>query len=231
MKALLIVFFLYVVLPYRAQKGYFNFVIGAGPSYCFKEPVARRHVNRSEAIGVNYMFSTKKSVFIFNPGINFQSNDYHASMMYDQTAHVTQRLLNATLDVLVRAGKHLYLRAGLFINKEFSTHIMISRKNSVPGGYYSYGNSYIEKSYYPAGIQAGTQLGISIPFHLFKREQKFNITWIQFASPLVSSDYILTKNQVGEDVTILSARARPSALIFSLEFNLQKKEKPKKEEE
>ena len=216
----------------HAQKSHMNLVLSLGPSYCVNEPVARRHVTYSQSIGINYIFISKKSYFSFNPAINLQTANYTTTMQYTREARVNQRLLNLTLDVLMRISKRSLLRVGLFFNKEMTTTISITQRSATNGGgYYSYGNSILDRSYFPAPAQAGVRFGWCIPFQLFKREQRFNLTLAQFASPLVESDYTLTKSQVGEDVTILSTNARPTVLIIGLEINLQRKDKPKKDAE
>lgn len=219
---------MFLCLSLQAQTNYTNLVISMGPSCFFNLPGAK--IDWSGSVGVNYVFNKKNRVIVFNPGLNTQINAYQTKMNYNRLIHINQHLLNLTLDVLMRVGKKNRLRAGLFFNKEFLTVIQVSQR-AYGGRAYSYSGSELEQDYSPTTIQAGFTLGFNMPFKLFKRQHVFSIKTMHIVSPLVDHDYNLTQKQVNEDLTALSAKARPTMLIFAFEFNLHKAKKVKNETE
>ncbi|MBL7932988.1 MAG: hypothetical protein JNL60_13855 [Bacteroidia bacterium] len=142
--------------------------------------------------------------------------------------HVEQYTAGLALDVLMRLRKKMLLRVGLIFSTVASHDIQVSYKDYNSRGYYSTDDLY--KSYEPQNFQSSVNLGLCFLFKIFRREQKFNIKFVQYGSRLVNSDYWLTKNQIGEDTKVLSTKARPTMLIFALEINLQKFKKQKKHE-
>lgn len=210
---------------------HFNIVIGLGPSYFFNDKTLRRRVDNTRSIGVNYTINNKTQNLKFSPGIGFVINEYHSRLSNSGLVNVSQRLLGLNADVLMKIRKKILIRVGLFFNKVGYSSIFISRTNYNSRGYFGYGNDQLYKNYSEASIQAGFTLGCSFLFKLFKREQKFNIKFVQQASPLVDSDFNLSKTLVGEDVKVLSHKARATMLVLGFDFSLKRVKKKKEGEE
>lgn len=222
----LVFLFVLVSLCFRAQNRYFSFVGGLGPSYFLKDQT-RHPINRSWLIGANYFISNKNQVIAFNPGLHLQLNKYHVRISDYRYAYIRQNALNIHLDMLLRLARHIYLRGGLLLNVVNHYDISIVDKQPYGKAYYAFSNDSVYGPYSGTAIQAGFTFGLCFGFKLFKREQRFGIQVNQVATPLVDPDYRLSKNIVGRDVTILTAKALPVMLLFTLELNLKKREKRK----
>lgn len=209
----------------------FNAVAGMGVSYFFNEKLINRHIDNTFMCGINYMFHNKNQQFVFNPGINFQNNDYHARMNNLRRVHVNQALVGLSLDMLMKTGKSTLIRVGLFVNRITSSSVIISQPNATRQGRYFYGNSDLSKEYNPAMLQSGFSVGMSFLFKLFRRDQKFNIKVCHTASALVTTNYHLSRQLAGEDVVVLTTKARPTMLILGFDINLKRLPKKDKEEE
>lgn len=143
---------------------------------------------------------------------------------------VAQNLLNLNMDVLLRTSKKTFFRVGLLFNRLNSSSVSVIYKN-YNAGYYSFGSSEIEKEYSPTYFQTGFTLGLSIPFKLFNRKHMFNVKFVEIVSPLVKQDYYLAKSLIGEDLKVLSVKARPEMLMLGLDFSFKKIRKKKTENE
>ncbi len=215
----------------QERKNHFNIVFGAGLSYFFNDASLNRRVDNTRSFGLNYILHAKKSAFCFNPGIQYQVNNYHARATAYSTVDVHQHALSVSTDVLLRLNKALQLRVGLVFNRVVDHFIEVTYTGNNSKGYYYYSNSEFYKNYDPKNFQAAANLGLSFLFKLFRREQKFNVKYIQYANGLVNSDFWMSKSVVGEDTKVLSSKARPSMLVFSLEISLQRLKKRNKEKE
>jgi hypothetical protein len=231
MKSILIgILFLLSVFLIKAQKSNnFNLVFGFGASYFFNEKTLNRYIDNTKLAGLNYVIYNKNQSLSFNPGLVIQLNDYHARMSNKRLVHVRQDVLSLNLDVLMRLSKKSFFRCGLFFSGLYHSKVFITQDDYNSRAFYSYGSSELTKGYFPVTIQAGFTLGLCFPFKLFKRDQKFNIKFTQSVSPLVNSDYNLERVLVGEDVKVLTNKARATMLIFGFDFNF-KNSKRKKDE-
>jgi hypothetical protein len=225
----LILFFNCFVAP--AQKDHFNLAIGFGPSYFFNDNTLNRYIDRTELIGLNYLISNKSQNISFNPGINFQTSEYHARMHEKGLVHVNQNVVNLSLDVLMKISRKSMLRVGLLFNSVYYSSLFITRNDLNGKRYYGYSNNLLYNEYSAERWQAGLSLGTSFAFKLFRRDQKFNIRLVEIVSPLVTSDFYLSKALAGEDIKVLSVKARPTMLIVGVDLNLIRMEKKKTEEE
>jgi len=204
--------------------------LGVGASYFFNDPSLNRRVDNTRLVGINYVFCNKNQHLAFNPGLNFQANQYGSRIREDLLTQINQNLLSLTLDMLLKINKHAYLRAGLFFNKIISSDVNVVNKYNGNGSLY-YGSSELEKDYHPANLQAGVTLGLSIPFKLFKRYHKFNIKFVEFASSLVKQDYSLSQAMIGKETKVISQKARSTMLIIGFDFNFKRIKKKKEEDE
>lgn len=205
----------------------FNVTFGAGVGYFLNDKSLNRHLDNTQVLGINYSIGNRAQHLSFCPGLHLQYMDYHSEMSDARLVHVSQNLLGLDLDVLMKLNKFSLLRVGLFVNKTNHSSIYISQKLYGQGGYFGYGNSEIEKGYSQTNWQAGFTLGLSVPFKLFKRAQKFNIKLMHTASPVVRSDYIISKTLVGEETKVLSVKARPTQLVFGFDISLKRLKKKK----
>ena len=228
MKRFFIGGFLVFAYHLNAQvNNHFNVTFGYGVSYFFNDKSLNRHLDNTQLLGLNYSISNRSQILRFCPGLHLQFLDYHSEMSDARLVHVSQNLLGLDLDVLMKLNKFSLLRVGLFVNKTTHSSISISQKLYGQGGYFAYGNSEIEKGYSQTNWQTGFSLGLSIPFKLFKREQKFNIKLVHTASPIVEYDYVLSKTLVGEETKVLSVKARPTQIIFGFDLSLKRVKKKK----
>lgn len=216
-------------LSLKAQKNNsLNLTVGFGPNYIFNDESLNRKTGTTRIIGLNYLLQNKHQNLAFNPAITAQVHNYYTVMNKDQTVNVNQTLFGLNLDVLMKIHTRCLVRVGLYFNKLSSSSVSISQKLYNGTGYYGYGSSEMEKNYSPSAFQLGVILGVSIPFKLFGREQKFNVKYLHTASSIVNSDYWLPKILVGQDVKVLSQKARPSVLTLGFDFNFWKKKVKKK---
>ena len=131
----------------------------------------------------------------------------------------------------MKLSKRALLRVGLIFNEVFYSNLEVSQTDLTSRAYYGIGNEEIEKGYSVSKTQAGFTIGLSFPFKIRGRDQKFNIKLNQLVSQLVNSDYNLSKLVVGEDVKALSVKARPTMLLIGFDFNFRRIKKKKTEEE
>jgi len=223
--------FLYSLMLNAQKKNSFNLVIGGGVSYFFNDKTLHRRIDNTGLIGINYIISNKNQTLSFNPGINYQINAYHSQITAWRLIHINQNLIHVNLDVLMKINKRTLLRVGLIFNEVFNSTISVSQTDVSGRAYYSYGNDELEKGYSVSKMQAGFTIGLSFPFKIRGRDQKFNIKFNQLVSSLVNSDYNLSKLLVGEDVKALSVKARPAVLLIGFDFNFRRIKKKKTEEE
>lgn len=220
--------FLILVCHLNAQvNNHFNVTFGYGVSYFLNDKSLNRHLGNTQVLGLNYSISNRAQLMRFCPGLRLQFVDYHSEMSNARLVHVSQSLFGLDLDVLMKLNKFSLLRVGLFVNKANHSTVSISQKLYGQGGYFAYGNSEIEKGYSQTNWQTGFSLGLSIPFKLFKREQKFNMKLVHTASPIVEQDYVLSKTLVGEETKVLSVKARPTQIIFGFDISLKRVKKKK----
>lgn len=220
------------ILALKAQKyNSLNLTVGFGPNYIFNDESLNRKTGSTRIVGLNYIFQNKRQNMSFNPGLTAQVNNYYTLMNQDQTVNVNQTLFGLNLDVLLKINKRCLVRVGLCFNKLSSSSVSLSQKLYNGNGIYSYGSSEMEKNYSPTTFQSGLVMGVSVPFKLFGREQKFNIKYFHIASSIVNSDYWLPKILIGQDVKVLSQKARPSILTLGFDFNFWKKKAKKKKTE
>lgn len=203
--------------------------MGLGPSYFLTDKTLKRHIDNTLLFGGNYAFNNKRQSLIFNPGLRVQINDYHARLANKNKVHVTQHALGIHLDALMKLSRTGFLRVGLFCSRILYSYVVLSWENNAVNNYSA--SSDLNRDYSPATNQAGFNIGYNIPFRLFNRKHKFNITFQHVASRLVNSDYSLNKTLVGETITVLSAKARPSMLTLGFDFNLKQPSKKKNKEE
>lgn len=201
-----------------------------GPSYFINDPSLKRRIGHAEAFALNYQIHLNGNSLLLNPGIQFQLNNYSAKLAPNQLAHVKQFTAGLVLDVLMRLKKKIYLRTGLIYSAVTSNEIELSFTDYNSRGYFS--NDALYKSYSPQNFQASVNMSLCFIFRMFRREQKFNIKFVQFGSRLVNKDFWLSKDVTGQDdVKVISVKAKPTMLILSLEINLQRLKKQKKKEE
>jgi hypothetical protein len=227
MKRLLILTFL--ALKIQAQDNHFNWVFGAGPSYFFNDATLSRRIDNAELMGLNYIFNFKGKSLCFNPGAELQLSQYHAKLNNDGLIHVNQYALGLNLDVLMKLSKKVFFRVGIALREVTRSVISVSYRQYNSRSYF--GTDEMLKDYRPRDFQPSVSLGLRFPFRLFKREQNFNLKISQFASGLVSSDYWLSKEIAGQDIKVLSAKARPTMLLLIIEINLKKNKKSKESPE
>lgn len=225
----LAIVFLGLVLP--AQLNHFSFVAGGGPAYFFKDGGVKPSVNYSTIFGINYRLGNKRQAVLFNPGVYLQANKYHTKADEHTSVHVTQRAINLHLDVMLKMSKSMYLKAGIFFNALYHHGLRVVQTNTNGKQYFSFSNNAVLGPYSAANFQAGINAGICFPFRLFHRDQLFGIQFNHIVSPLVNRDYLLGKDVTGKDVTVLTTGTRASMLLLTLEFNLKKQEKKKREED
>lgn len=226
------VFFLASILSLKGQNNNsLNLNVGFGPNYIFNDESLNRKTGATRIVGLNYIFQNKRQSVFFNPALTVQVHNYYTLMNQDQAVNVNQTLFGLNLDVLLKISKRCLVRVGLCFNKLSSSSVSVSQKLYNGNGYYSYGSSEIEKNYSPSTLQSGLVLGVSVPFKLFGRDQKFNIKYFHIASSIVNSDYWLPKTLVGQDLKVLSQKARPSVLTLGFDFNFWKKKAKKKKTE
>ena len=226
---LIIVIFIFSTFRLNGQKNHFNLVLGFGPSYFFNDKSLNRYVDHTLFMGVNYVVNVKNQPIGFNPGINIQKNAYHARMKGKSLVHVNQTMFNLNLDVLLKLRKKNLLKVGINFNSVVGSDAFIVLKDAAGKQYYGFSNEQVYKNYFPSDFQAGFNIGLCFPFKFFNREQRFDIKLSQSVSSIVDSDYYLDKAVAGEDVKVLSTKARPTQLFFALEINLQRLKKKKKE--
>lgn len=216
-------------LALKAQKNSsLNLTVGFGPNYIFNDESLNRKTGTTRIVGLNYILQNKHQNLTFNPALTAQVNNYYTVMNKDQTVNVNQTLFGLNLDVVMKISKRCLVRVGLCFNKLSSSSVSISQKLYNGTSYYGYGSSEMEKNYSPTTFQSALVLGVSIPFKLFGREQKFNVNYLHTASSIVNTDYWLPKILVGQDVKVLSQKARPSMLTLGFDFNFWKKKVKKK---
>lgn len=228
MKGLFYILLLPGLMFAQEQKNHFNMIFGFGPSYFFNDPSLKRYIDHAEIFGFNYQIHLKGNALIFNPGIQFQVNRYHAKLAPKQLAHVEQYTAGIVLDVLMRLRKKMQLRVGMIFGAVPYNVVEVSYRDNNSRGYFS--NDDLYKTYSPQKFQASANVGICFLFKLFRREQKFNIKVVQYGSRLVNSDFWMRKDQIGQDAKVLSSKAKPTMLILALEINLQKLKKQKVKE-
>lgn len=207
-----------------------NMVLGIGASYFFNDPSLNRRVDNTRFVGLNYVLFNKNKHLAFNPGFNFQWNQYSSKIQENTLMQINQHLINVTLDMLLKMNKRSYLRAGLFFNKLISSDASVVNTYDRNSSFY-YGSSELQKDYHPANLQAGITLGLSIPFKMFRRVHKLNIKLVEFASPLVKENYVVSKTLIGKETKILSLKARPTILSIGFDFNFNRVTKKNEEED
>jgi hypothetical protein len=213
------------------QKNYFSLVTGLGPSYFFNDPTLHRRVDRSWLVGLNYVLHNKSQAIAFNPAFHLQTSTYHSQVQTGRMVFLKQRAINIHLDMLLKLSKRTSLRAGIFFNSLVGHSIDMIDKQLNGGHYYSWSNDSLYRNYRGRDLQAGITLGMCFHFKMFKRENRLGIQLNHFATSLVHSDYKLSKFVAGEEVTVVSAKARPTMLLLTLELGYRKNEKKKRDEE
>jgi hypothetical protein len=231
MKAYILSFILSSSVILKAQSNHFSLLMGCGASYFLNDKTLNQYLDNCKMIGFNYVINNKNQRILFSPGIYYQSNAYHSKFEGDHLVHVNQDVFNFNLDVLMKIAKTKYLRVGLFLNRLDYSNVFISEAGLNSKNYYTYNAYGVDRNYFSPKYQAGVTIGLSFPFELFKREQKFDIKLSQIASPIVNTDFNLTKAEVGEDLKVLSVKGRPTMLILALEFNLRRIKKKKEKDE
>lgn len=199
-------------------------VLGGGASYFFNDPSLNRRVDNTRFFGVNYVFFNKNNHLAFNPGFNFQSNQFSSKIREDYLSQINQHIISLSLDMLLKVNKHAYLRAGLFFHKLLSSDVSMVNTYNRNSSFY-YGSSELQADYHPTKLQAGVTVGVSFPFKLFKRFHKFNIKIVEFASSLVKEDYTLSKAMIGKETKVMSRKARPTMLTLGFDFNFNRVKK------
>src|SRR5688572_11435970 len=163
-------FFYILILPTlitaQEQKNHFNMVFGFGPSYFFNDPSLKRYIDHAEIFGFNYLIHLKGNSVIFNPGINFQVNRYHARIAPKQLAHVEQYTASAALDVLMRLRKKLQLRVGILLATVPHHIVEVSYRDYNSRGYFS--NDGLYENYSPQNFQTSVNVGFCFLFKLFR---------------------------------------------------------------
>lgn len=223
-------FFILCFQSLLAQKNNaFNITVGAGPSYFFNDKTLHRKLNYTASFGINYAIVNKGQNLAFCPALNLQFNKYRTQIIEGQLANVNQNSFCLNLDILLRSSKKSLLRVGIFVSQIYFTDIEISTKIYNGIGYYGY--DALHENYSPAYTQAGFTLGVSFPFKLLGREQKFNIKLTQTVSQLVNTDYILSAKLVGHETKVLTTKTRPTMFVLGFDFSLKKLKKKKKVED
>jgi hypothetical protein len=181
-------------------------------------------------IGFNYVLTNKKQRIHFNPGISYQGNHYHARIEKGNIVQVNQTIFDLTLDMLMKITSHKYIRIGLIFRRLDYSDVTIAETDLLGKTILNNNTTDLRRDYQSSLYQAGISAGICFPFNMFNREQRFNLKLMQAATPVVDADYRLSAVIAGRDVKVLSAKARPTMLIASLEFNLYKLIKRRKKE-
>jgi hypothetical protein len=221
----------YLCQPLCGQKNYFSLVTGVGPSYFFNDHLPDRQVDRSWLVGLNYVFYNKGQAIGLNPGVHLQTTTYRAQVQPQRFVYLKHRAINIHLDMLLKLSKRTSLRAGIFFNSLVGYSIDIIDKRLNGSQYYAWSNDSVYRNYHGRDLQAGITLGMCFRFRMFHRENRLGLQVNHFATPLVHSDYRLSKNVAGETTTVVSAKARPTMLLLTLELGYRQKEKKKSEEE
>lgn len=211
----------------KAQQHEFNFTYGYGPSLFLIGDAPSNRIGSSSAIGLNYVYSIGKGVMSISSGITRCRNDYHRNIKYEGVVHLVQRSWGLNMDALMRLSKKAYLRVGILINKLGRTDINVNYKTQ-SGVYYGYGYSEMYDAYSGTQFQASACAGMVFPFQLKRRKINFGFTFQQQATSIVDSDYYIKHTLNAETYKVISAKARPSRLLFCLEIGL-KREKKKEE--
>lgn len=167
---------------------------------------------------------------VFRPGFSFVKNVFNNKTEEGKPqTQVEQFLYSFQTDVLMRVSKRVYVKTGLFFSScHFSTINVIYRQNS---NYYAYGNSNMTAGYSANTFQPGVCAGVSIPFKIKKAELKFEVSYMQYATSVVNADYYNPALKNIETRPVLTAGAKPSVLLFSLEIAVRRLEKPVKKRE
>jgi hypothetical protein len=227
MKLRLILLFFLPRIILNAQYNHFNLLVGFGGGYTFNDKTLNHGLNNTVLLGTNYIVTNKAQRIQFNPGIYYQGNHYHAAMKDQRRVHVNQNVFNLTLDMLMKLATQKYLRVGLFFNRLDYSNLFISETELTGRAYYQNNTSEIRKDYDANLIQAGITLGFCYSFMLMKQEQRVNIKVMQIATPVVRSDYSLGTSVAGQDVKVLSLKARPAMLVLTYESSIQRVKKDK----
>lgn len=222
-------FFILCEETFSQTSGNFNFVCGFGPGYFLNDKSLKRRIDNTTFAGVNFEFGNKKRGLRACPGIQVQINDYHAGLRDGSRVHVSQHTFSAHLDMLMKLNKSSLIRVGLIFGRVFQSEVEISWEQANGTLYTSSTDLYTGYSY--ANNQAGLSLGFCLPFKMFRRQHKFTVTYQYIASRLVNSDYYLSRAVVGEDLKVLSLKARPSMLLFGFEINCNRAKKKKEIQE
>jgi len=212
------------------QKNEYNLSYGFGPSYFFNDNSTNRRVDRSSSFGFNVVFSKSKRPIYFNPSIFLMRSDYHCRLSYNGLAHVLQKSIGLNLDALMRLQKHIQLRVGIYLLHVNTSLISLGYEDNSYGNYY-YGNGDMYKTYAPKNYQAGAVAGLSFPFKLKRRQIKFGFVFHQSGTSIVNNDYYNNNTIDGENVKVLSVKARPTKCLFTFEIGLTRDKRKKLEED
>lgn len=229
-KPVLFVLVVFHCLFAAGQKlNYFSVVAGLGVSGLLNESGPRRQPGLTGALGINYCFKNRQQTFAFSPGLQHQVNEYHARFTGQWGAQVSQHIAMLTADVLLRLSRRCLLRTGLLFGRMYYSEASLYFTQGNSRTYYS--NTEISRNYKPTLWQAGFTLGLSFPFKLVRREQKFNLKLAHLVSSLVNSDYTVSNAITGTELAVLTTKSRPFLLTAGFEISLQRLKKKKTEQE
>lgn len=178
--------------------------------------------------GMNGILFKKKNAVAFKTSVGFLINKYRIpSKVQNTDLQIGQNMLVLQPEVMLRAGKKIYLRCGLYFSTVLSTSVDYRYKNQGNNSINYYSNSNYYTNYYPVPLQAGVLTGMRLPFKIKNAEMSFNATLTHHATCVVEEDFYNQNLPGFEKDLVMSASVKPVSILFGIDIAVKRADKPK----